>query len=81
MARSATKEGKILAFPKSGFGCGHACLIFDVSKIGSVKSFEIKVPANKIYEGSPEEILERKVALSLNLTMLAETLRIESQDG
>ena len=81
MARSATKEGKILAFPKSGFENGFACLIFDVSKVGSFKSFKINIPDDRMYEHSPDETIELKVALSLNLTMLAETIRMDNGDG
>ena len=80
--RSATKQGEILAFPKDEF-TEYPCLLFKTAgkSRGGYKSFKVKVDdqhSRTAYESYPEQTIERQVALSYKLIIVAET--IENQD-
>ena len=65
----------MLAFPKDGLKSG-PCLLFNMSKQGTFKGFEIKVPVGLDYESSPEETIDRQVVFAFRLIVIAETLQI-----
>ena len=84
-APSAIKDGKFVAYPKSGSReGGFPCLMFDVSKAGSLKCFEVKLPIENSFEDHAadymEHTIERKVALTYNSTLLlAETIKLTNE--
>ena len=73
-ARNATKEGQLLAFPKLGFE--YPCLKFSMKNTGKLKSFRIIVPPDRDYVRDLV-VNERKVAFTLRLILLAESVTSE----
>lgn len=66
----------MLAFPVDGLKSG-PCLLFSMKhEAASFKGFKIQVPADKFYDSSPSETIERQVVFVQRLIVVAETLEI-----
>ena len=74
-----------MAYPKSGSReGGFPCLMFNMSKAGSFKCFEVKALIEDSLEDPAadymEHTIERKVALTYNSTLLlAETIKLTNE--
>ena len=79
LARSGTKSHQLLAFPKRDLQ-DQTCILFSMRKVGKMTCFKVTIPDTIQYFSQNEGYLERKVALSYRLILIAETYAFSDEN-